>query len=42
MFTLGTDKYEKGVVVNTAIAMGVVKNVPLRAPFVKILRGLHC
>ena len=31
MLTLGIDKYEKGVVGNTAIFMGVVKNFSMKS-----------
>ena len=42
MFTLGIVKYEKGLVRNTAIVMGVVENFPRRAPLLKILGRHHC
>ena len=32
MFTLGIDKYEKGVVGNTAIVMWVVEKFPMKSP----------
>ena len=42
MFTLGTDKYEKGVVRNTAIVMGVVGKLSMKSPLFKILGRHNC
>ena len=40
MFALGIDKYEKGVVGNIYIAVGVVENVSMKSPLFKI-SGRH-
>ena len=44
MFTLGIDTYEKGVVGNTAIVMGVVEicSMTIPPPLLKILGRRHC
>ena len=42
MFTLGIDKYEKGVVGKTAVAIGVVEKFSMKSPLLKILGPHHC
>ena len=41
MFTLGIDKYEEGVIGNTAIVMGVVEKLSMKSPLLKILGQHH-
>ena len=41
MFTLGIDKYEKGVAGNAAVVMGLVKHFPRRAPFRSEATAIH-
>ena len=41
MFILGIEKYEKGVVGNIAIVMGVVEALSMKSPFLKILGRRH-
>ena len=41
MFTVGIDKYEKGMVGNAAIVMGVVERSSMKSPLLKILGQHH-
>ena len=42
MFTLGIEKYEKGVVGNSAIVMVVVNKFSMKGPLSKIFGRHHC